>query len=314
MSQEEPSKPGELMPTGGRDIAHRSRDLIARGLADLSHVGGPVPVPPAERDSSGLAVIDSITSTVTGMKLKLIPAGSFLMGSPESDSWADDNEKPQHRVRICRAFYMGTTVVTRGQYRVVTGENPSFFKGSDDLPVEYVSWLEAVRFCNALSVKDGLPAFYEIVSDSVSLSDWSGSGYRLPTEAEWEYACRAGSTTRYSFGDDASSLVEYSCFLININVQVCKKSQAVCQKEPNNWGLFDMHGNVAEWCWDVYGDYAPAQADDPHGPPEEPWLSARVFRGAGYLDDPPSARAAHRRAFTKTSRSNGLGFRVARVP
>jgi serine/threonine-protein kinase len=161
---------------------------------------------------------DSLITNSLGMTLKLIPAGTFMMGSSnEMDAQADDNEMPRHEVRISWAFYLGVTEVTQGQYRAVTGESPSHFKGSDDLPVEQVSWLDAVRFCNALSVKEGLTPFYRIEGDEVSVPDWKGAGYRLPTEAEWEYAVRAGpgGAGVYSFGDDASQLGRYAWYDAN---------------------------------------------------------------------------------------------------
>ncbi len=149
---------------------------------------------------------------VAGIKLKLIPAGEFLMGSSKDEDKDKDallNEmvdRQKHRVLITRAFYLGVTEVTQGQYRAVTGQSPSHFKGSDDLPVESVSWLDAVAFCNALSRQEGLPLYYRIEGYSVEVPDPKGSGYRLPTEAEWEYACRARGSTRFSFGDDPASL------------------------------------------------------------------------------------------------------------
>jgi formylglycine-generating enzyme required for sulfatase activity len=206
----------------------------------------------------------SITNKV-GMKLVLIPAGEFMMGSEDGD----DDEKPRHRVRITRPFYLGATEVTQGQYQAVTGENPSRFKGSDDLPVETVRWNEAVAFCNKLSQKEGLKPYYQFGDGEQS----GGNGYRLPTEAEWEYACRAGSSSRYAFGDDESSLGDYAWF----NGNSAAKTHPVGQKKPNAWGLFDMHGNVWEWCWDGYDEkyYSDSPSADPSGSLK---ASVRVFR------------------------------------
>ena len=163
------------------------------------------PLPPATTQSQSSKEIKNRF----GIKLKLVPAGDFMMGASADDRQASNDEKPQRRVRITQPFYLGETEITRGQYRGVTGQGPSHFKGSDDLPVETVSWLNAVMFCNALSAKEGLPAFYLVDGLKVEVSDWKGTGYRLPTEAEWEYACRAKTSFRYSFGNDPSGLESY---------------------------------------------------------------------------------------------------------
>ena len=143
------------------------------------------------------------------MVLVRIEPGEFMMGSPDSDKDAEDDEKPRHRVRITRPFYLGKYEVTQAEYEAMMGDNPSHFKGKPKNPVENVSWLDAVRFCNQLSEREGLKPFYEISGETVQVPDWNGTGYRLPTEAEWEYACRAGTATRYSFGDDEASLGEF---------------------------------------------------------------------------------------------------------
>ncbi len=132
--------------------------------------------------------------------------------------------------------------MTQGHYKAVTGENPSHFKGSDDLPLECISWLDAVRFCNSLSERESLRPNYRIESDQVTIV--GGNGYRLPTEAEWEYACRADSRTTFGLGDDAARLGEFAWFVGNSG----GKTHPVGRKTPNVLGLYDMHGNVWEWC------------------------------------------------------------------
>jgi formylglycine-generating enzyme required for sulfatase activity len=210
-------------------------------------------------------------------------------------------------VRITRPFYLGTTEVTQGQYRAVTGVNPSKFRGSDDLPVENVSWTDAIVFCNKLSAKEGLKPYYKPGASGVPSG---GDGYRLPTEAEWEYACRAGSTTSYSFGDDAARLAEYAWFDGNSD----GKTHPVGQKRPNAWGLFDMHGNVTEWCWDRGGDKSNYYANSPGADPLGPLRGAgRIFRGGpGWKADPRGCRSAVRDGDPPDVRGSGLGFRLGR--
>ena len=169
--------------------------------------------------------IESIENSI-GMTLKLIPAGEFFMGSPDDAIEAENVEKPSHRVRISRPFYLGVSEVTQAQYQAVMGNNPSQFsaigggkdrvagQSTDRFPVENVSWLNAIEFCNKLSEKEGKKAFYEIDGTDVRVPDWNGHGYRLPTEAEWEYACRANASTatRFSFGDNPVELGAYGWF------------------------------------------------------------------------------------------------------
>ena len=196
------------------------------------------------------------------MTLKLIPAGEFFMGSPDDAIEAENDEKPSHRVRISRPFYLGVCEVTQGQYEAVMGNNPSHFsangggkdqvagQSTDQYPVENVSWLDAIQFCNKLSEKEGKKPFYEIHGSDVRVWDWSGHGYRLPTEAEWEYACRANASpaTRFSFGDNAVQLGVYGWVGGNSE----QRNHPEGQKRPNGFGLYEMHGNVWEWCWDWY--------------------------------------------------------------
>ena len=235
-----------------------------------------------------------ITNSID-MKLVLIPAGEFLMGSPDSDTGAPNDEMPRHRVRITRPFYLGVTEVTQGQYRAVTGQSPSKFKGSDDLPVVGVSWNDAIAFCDKLSAREK--------------GQLGGARYRLPTEAEWEYACRGGSTTRYSFGDDAARLGEFAWYKGNSD----GKTHPVGQKRPNAFGLFDMLGNVLEWCSDGYqGDfYARSPVENPVCPFEG--AASRVLRGGSWYDFPRDARSASRGRRAPGDRNDDLGFRAARV-
>ena len=253
-----------------------------------------VPAPPAK-----------ITNSV-GMTLVPVPAGSFSMGSDDGE----DDEKPKHTVRITKPFYLAATEVTQAQYQQVTGATPSFFKGPGSLPVEQVSWFDAVAFCNKLSLKENLRPYYAIDGTNVSIQ--GGSGYRLPTEAEWEHACRAGSTTKYSFGDDPSLLGRFAWFDGNSKVNDSYTTHPAGEKEPNKLGLFDMHGNLFEWCWDVYDkDFYKTQSHvDPTGPITG---TGRVLRGGCYFYDPVSLRSAFRLGFDPANRLRNDGFRPART-
>jgi len=247
------------------------------------------PTPPAEPLQPGREVI---TNSI-GMKLKLIPAGEFSMGSPESEEGRSSDEGPQHRVRITRPFYLGVHEVTQTEYERMMGNNPSHFKAAS-LPVENASWDDAIEFCRKLSA---LPEERS-----------AGRVYRLPTEAEWEYACRAGSTTQYCFGDDENGLDEYGWFSNNSQ----SRTHPAGGKNANAWGLCDMHGNVWEWCADWYGRdfYGNSPTDDPTGPASG---SLRVDRGGGWDGVAGSCRSASRDGYWPVSRYIVLGFRVALV-
>ena len=250
-----------------------------------------------------------ITNSI-GMKLKLIPAGSFLMGATPDDTEAEKDEKPQHKVTITRPFYLGVYEVTQYEYKQVMNDNPSNFKDSELLPVEQVSWLDAVKFCNTLSEREQRQRYYKIEDKTVTVL--GGNGYRLPTEAEWEYACRApqnpGRATKYAFGDDETDLINYAWFDKNSGM----KTHPVGQKKPNHWGLYDMQGNVWEWCQDFYTDayYSLSPETDPPGPAPAP---NRVFRGGSWPDEPWYCRPAIRGRSTPEDRRYFLGFRVAAV-
>ncbi len=263
-----------------------------------------------------------------GMKLVLIPAGEFLMGSSkdeDKDAAGDEMvDGTKHRVRITRPFYLGLTEVTQGQYLAVSGRNPSHFKGSNDLPVDQVHWNDAVDFCNTLSSAEGLPLFYKVEGFTVEVSDWKGPGYRLPTEAEWEYACRARTTTRYHSGDDPETLAtvanvadataraRFPDWTMSIEARDNYVFSAPAGRfRPNGFGLFDMHGNVWEWCWDWYKDdyYKESPVDDPTGPSTG---ADRVKRGGSWFLKPLYARSAKRDKDAPVGGMNFLGFRIAR--
>jgi formylglycine-generating enzyme required for sulfatase activity len=242
-----------------------------------------------------------------GMKLALIPAGKFLMGSlPDEKGRSGDEE--QHEVEITKPFYLGVYEVTQGQYQQVMGKNPAGFTkekgGGPDHPVENVSWQDTQDFCKKLSALEKERA--------------AGRVYRLPTEAEWEYACRGGAreNTPFHFGKSLSSTQANfdgnSPFGDAPEGPYLRKTRAVGSYQPNAFGLFDMHGNVWEWCADWYGAtyYKQGPRQDPSGPPEG---SVRVFRGGGWYNHGQRCRSAIRNGFAPYDRVDYLGFRVALV-
>jgi len=214
------------------------------------------------------------------MKFKPILGGTFTMG--------EDGES--HQVTLTKPFELGVYAVTQEQYENVMGKNRSKFKGPRN-PVEQVSWDDAVEFCRKLSA---LPA-----------EKSAGYVYRLPTEAEWEYACRAGTTTEYSFGDSESELVDYAWYDENSG----STTHPVGGKKPNGWGLYDMHGNVWEWCQDWYDDYPSGSVTDPTGAASG---SFRGRRGGSWYYDSVYCRSAIRIRLTRGYRDYYLGFRVLR--
>ena len=207
----------------------------------------------------------------------LIPAGKFMTG-----------DIIRHEIILSKPFYMQTTEVTQGQWRKVMGNNPSMFKGcGDDCPVENISWGDIQEFIRRLNQT-------EIVNK-----------YRLPTEAEWEFACRAGTTMKYSFGDSESELKDYAWYDKNSG----RRTHPVSQKKPNAWGLYDMHGNVSEWCQDWQDDYPSGTVTDPKGPAAG---QHRVIRGGSWLDNAVVLRSAFRAQDYPMVRGNDIGFRLVR--
>jgi formylglycine-generating enzyme required for sulfatase activity len=281
-------------------------------LASLSLLCATLTLPLAGADKlKGKKVSAKAITNSIGMKLVRIPSGKFPMGSPKDEERRAADEGPRHEVQISRAFYLGVFPVTQGQYRKVMGKNPSWFsaggagrdkvKGldTDSFPAENVSWHDAVKFCKRLS--------------ALAEEKKARRVYRLPTEAEWEYACRAGTSTPFHFGKSASSRQA------NFNGRypyggaekgpelgrTCK----VGSYKPNAWGLYDMHGNVYQWCADWYGkgSYAKSDKEDPKGPTTG---SNRVLRGGCCFLFGRHCRAAARASRAPGSLDGAVGFRV----
>jgi formylglycine-generating enzyme required for sulfatase activity/tetratricopeptide (TPR) repeat protein len=256
--------------------------------------------PPKPRRQPGEIFTNSI-----GMKLAWIPAGKFRMGSPPDEKGRMRDEGPPHEVEITQSFYLGVTVVTQAEYEHVAGKNPSWFfkegggkdkvKGVDTrrFPVETVSWDEAMTFCNELNKRDEKKPM--------------GWGYGLPTEAEWEYACRAGTATVYFFGDQPQQLGEYAWHDSNSD----KRTHEVGGKKPNPWGLLDVYGNVYEWCIDLHSYYPDRSVQDPAGPE---YGTKRIVRGGSWVFNPMSCRSAGRYALDPGVCINSVGFRVVLRP
>jgi formylglycine-generating enzyme required for sulfatase activity len=258
-------------------------------------------------------VIPAMTQSRFPDDLVLIRGGIFTMGSPASEPERGTDET-QHRVTV-GDFYIAASSVTQREYRELMGENPSEFKG-DNLPVENVTWFDAARFCNARSVREGLTPAYTISGETVTWNR-NANGYRLPTEAEWEYACRAGTTTPFNTGNNITDR-QANCYNhYGYNNNSSGRTSGGYRGRPievnsfsaNSWGLFDMHGNVADWCWDWYGEYGASAQTNPTGPATG---TLRVNRGGGWNDFPKHIRSAYRAATPPGNYSFNLGFRLAR--
>ncbi len=250
---------------------------------------------------------DQITSkTLPSLKLKLIKAKdeTFAMGSPKEEEGRYDDET-QREVKLKADFYMGVHTVTQAQFEKVMHRNPSYFNkingGSSFHPVELVSWYDAIEFCNKLSAMDDRSPCYKltkiernkdksITKAEVTILD-KGTGYRLPHEEQWEFACRAGRATQFFFGNAKANLGDYAWYDKNSN----STTHEVGEKKANAWGLYDMHGNVWQWCENLYTNDG----------------SARVYRGGGWYSNPRDCRSASRNGFDPSYRYSNLGFRLS---
>ena len=265
---------------------HRGLASAAAGIVLLLSLQGSA-ANAAEQESLADAISLDLGNGAK-LDLVLIRPGSFTMG----DANGGNDEKPAHKVTIKKPFYMGKYEVTQKQWQAVMGGNPSRFKGPQN-PVENVSWDDCQTFLQKLNEK--LPA--------------SGAKFSLPTEAQWEYACRAGGTGKFCYGDAEGSLGEYAWFAGNSG----SKTHPVGEKKPNAWGLYDMHGNVWEWCQDYFhsGYYAKSPADDPVGPSRP--SSGCVLRGGSREQPARHCSSASRTSTSEGSLMDRLGFRVSRV-
>lgn len=265
-------------------------------------------------------VQESSTMESISENFVLISGGTFQMGSPEDEAWRSEDET-QHTVTVSD-FYMSIYELTQAEYQEIMGENPSSFFG-DDLPVENVSWLDAIRYCNARSEKEGLTPVYIVDGQTITWNR-SADGYRLPTEAEWEYACRAGTVTPFntenSISAEEANYYGHYPYEIEDNYfsqenlttkpgEYRQTTVAVDSFSPNAWGLYNMHGNVGEWVWDYYGAYDTEMPDNPIGAMTG---TLRVYRGGGWNDFAKNMRSAYRATLAEDKGSFNIGIRLVR--
>jgi len=256
----------------------------------------------------GILIIQSAYTQIDNSMIK-IQGGTFTMGSPQTEFGRNHaNEGPEHQVTL-NSFYISKYEITQEEYEAIMGVNPSHHRGVN-LPVEMISWFDAIEYCNKRSEKEGLTPVYTITGTGNGRNVvWNreANGYRLPTEAEWEYACRAGTQTPYN----VENLGDGAWFHGNSRVEntTNRITYPVGQKQPNAWGLYDMHGNVIEWCWDWLDNYTAGPKVNPTGPATG---VRRVFRGGSFNFEDRNSRSAYRFGTPPGLRLQYTGFRVAR--
>ena len=263
-------------------------------------------------------VIEIIMRWVDELSIAMvwIDAGTFTMGSEDPQDTLGVPTDPEHLVTFAQGFFMGKYPVTQAQYLVVMRNNPSNFTGDLNRPVEMVTWFDVIEFCNKLSIIEGLTPVYTIsnrtpaigypITSAVVIPNWNANGYRLPTEAQWEYACRAETTTGWSHNESLHN--DYMWY----NANSGGTTHPVGQKLANPWGLYDMHGNVYEWCWDWLGNTyysTPGPWIDPIGPDSG---FSRVSRGGTWNNPARNARSAIRNGGLPNSQFGNMGFRVVK--
>jgi formylglycine-generating enzyme required for sulfatase activity len=284
------------------------------------------------------------TTNSVGMQLALVPAGRFDMGSPDEEAGRYPYERPQHRVQISQPFYLGIHEVTQAEWESIMGTNPSSFAPTGDskekiadlntrkFPVEQISWYDAIYFCNQLSRKEKLPAYYELKNifrkkeriASGTVTVLGGLGYRLPTEAEWELACRAGTTTTFCFGaqlnEKHANVDGEFPYGASSDIPPLGRTTTVGSYQPNAFGLYDMHGNVSEWCFDWFHNKIYAKRTGITVDPVVSILDAdvttpkelKVHRGGDFWLDADAARSAFRNGNTPGFYLDNIGVRLAR--
>ena len=283
--------------------------FIFRLLVMLPSVAFAQPKPP---DSNPNATTSNTSSHQQYYTAVLVPAGQFAMGCTYRDNECDALESPVHNVTIGRAFYIMKSEVTQQLYESVTGENNSVYRGKNR-PVEEVSWFDAVRFANKLSTLDGLSLCYEIEGGeepTVTWPDKKCNGWRLPTEAEWEYAARGGQRYKYSGSHHVNEVAWYE--YDEKELSGSKKIEGtgeVCVKKSNAYGVCDMSGNVWEWVWDGWQPYRSENQVDPTGPNNS---EDRVYRGGSWNYAPWFSRVSARQHYSPGVRYRAIGFRLVR--